>query len=358
MKKTLLKNLLIAFVSMVATITYSQEITNLQVNGVGSPYSALANSTVTFSADFDIQGLVDGTGADCLVTRIQYTILRTSDDNQMFKKNVNFDPGVTSGNAAASIVFGDWDDTVDYYMTVTMNTATCGWQITAALNEPLDILPNVIVPIGATVTTDVNQISLNGYLLKDGVLTTVDIVGNYIETKSSWLTLRPRATILDNTTTQKSFTLTDDLATSITDLNPLDGLKERTFTGINSIGATGLDASDIGSEVYGLIYNAKNINEPIVGIPVTIVADYVLGVEDYQKLDGVSIYPNPANELLKIACPEGSSVGVYNLLGAKLKAVDKASKNIQMEISDLASGLYIVKVESEGKFYSKKIQIK
>ncbi|SDW28026.1 Por secretion system C-terminal sorting domain-containing protein [Lutibacter oricola] len=83
----------------------------------------------------------------------------------------------------------------------------------------------------------------------------------------------------------------------------------------------------------------------------------VAGIEDYQQLKGVNIYPNPANNILNINCPEGSKIEVYNLLGTKLKLVENASKEYNMNILDLATGLYIVKVESEGKFYSKRIHI-
>ncbi|MDW5288103.1 T9SS type A sorting domain-containing protein [Formosa sp. PL04] len=90
-------------------------------------------------------------------------------------------------------------------------------------------------------------------------------------------------------------------------------------------------------------------------IPVTVAAP--LGIEDYQRLEGVTIFPNPAKEMLNIACPNGSQISVYNLLGAKIKLVEGVSKKVNLSVSDLASGLYIVKVENEGQFYVKKIQI-
>lgn len=69
-------------------------------------------------------------------------------------------------------------------------------------------------------------------------------------------------------------------------------------------------------------------------------------------LEGVSLYPNPAIDVLNVNAPEGSAVEVYNSLGAVVKS---AKGTNSFSVSDLASGFYLVKVSNNGKIYQHKI---
>ncbi|WPR71403.1 T9SS type A sorting domain-containing protein [Flavobacterium sp. NG2] len=69
-------------------------------------------------------------------------------------------------------------------------------------------------------------------------------------------------------------------------------------------------------------------------------------------LEGVSIYPNPTTDVLNVNAPEGSSIEIFNTLGAVVKT---AKGTTSVSVSDLASGLYLVKVSKDGKTYQDKI---
>ncbi|MGA9639467.1 T9SS type A sorting domain-containing protein [Flavobacterium sp.] len=69
-------------------------------------------------------------------------------------------------------------------------------------------------------------------------------------------------------------------------------------------------------------------------------------------LEGVSIYPNPTTDVLNITAPEGSLVEIYNTLGAIVKT---AKETNLVSVSDLASGLYLVKISKDGQLYQDKI---
>ena len=69
----------------------------------------------------------------------------------------------------------------------------------------------------------------------------------------------------------------------------------------------------------------------------------ILGVGD-NVLNGVSIYPNPANSVLNIANAENASIEVFNMLGQSLYSKSNISLNEQINVSHLTEGTYFVKI--------------
>ena len=62
------------------------------------------------------------------------------------------------------------------------------------------------------------------------------------------------------------------------------------------------------------------------------------------------MYPNPANKQLTISAKETiTKADVYNVLGKKIRSFTINSANKTLDISDLSSGIYLVKYESAGK---------
>jgi hypothetical protein len=72
-------------------------------------------------------------------------------------------------------------------------------------------------------------------------------------------------------------------------------------------------------------------------------------------LNDVTLYPNPANDILTVKSPFGSDVTIYNVLGASVKSVKKVDALFKMSISDLSSGLYIVRVTNNNKVFQSKL---
>lgn len=79
---------------------------------------------------------------------------------------------------------------------------------------------------------------------------------------------------------------------------------------------------------------------------------------DKNTLEGVSIYPNPASSFIKINSPRGGDVALYNILGSLVKSQKDISRNYEMNVSDLKSGLYLLKVTSENATMTQKVVIK
>ncbi|MDQ7916249.1 T9SS type A sorting domain-containing protein [Mesonia sp. MT50] len=76
-------------------------------------------------------------------------------------------------------------------------------------------------------------------------------------------------------------------------------------------------------------------------------------------LTNVSLYPNPTNTgfvTIGTTSSEAASIEVYNLLGKQVIA--QTLTNSTLNVSSLASGVYLVKVSVEGKTATKKLVIK
>lgn len=69
----------------------------------------------------------------------------------------------------------------------------------------------------------------------------------------------------------------------------------------------------------------------------------VLGIAD-NVLEGVRIYPNPAQSQFNIANAETATVEVYNLLGQLVATKSNISNNQQIDVSRLQTGTYLVKI--------------
>ncbi|GGE14415.1 T9SS type A sorting domain-containing protein [Psychroflexus salis] len=86
--------------------------------------------------------------------------------------------------------------------------------------------------------------------------------------------------------------------------------------------------------------------------------DVTLNIADFNKNE-FAIFPNPASSEINILSPNGEvfQVGVYNLLGKKVMTTE-ISGETKLNISNLQSGLYLVKFGQGNGSFTKKLIIK
>jgi hypothetical protein len=87
-----------------------------------------------------------------------------------------------------------------------------------------------------------------------------------------------------------------------------------------------------------------------------LIGDENLGSDDF-SLSQISVFPNPANYMLKVNIPsslELSSANLYDVLG---RNTGVAVANGEMNVSNLSSGVYILKLETSAGTLSKKVII-
>ncbi|MCW2118194.1 T9SS type A sorting domain-containing protein [Flavobacterium sp. 7A] len=75
-------------------------------------------------------------------------------------------------------------------------------------------------------------------------------------------------------------------------------------------------------------------------------------------IEGFGVYPNPATTFVSVTSKNGGLISVYNTLGAEVLADKAVSANYQLNVSGLSSGVYLLKLTSEGKSGITKLVIK
>ncbi len=81
----------------------------------------------------------------------------------------------------------------------------------------------------------------------------------------------------------------------------------------------------------------------------------VLAIDDV-TLDGFSYYPNPVKNILQLTSPKIiETVSVYSLTGKEILSKTPKTADYQLDMSSLASGTYLIKVDINGRIATYKI---
>ena len=82
----------------------------------------------------------------------------------------------------------------------------------------------------------------------------------------------------------------------------------------------------------------------------------VLSVELLEK--AVRVYPNPANEVLNVACDyDIESVAVFDVLNRLVEERKVSSKTLQLPLINYASGTYFITITTEKGRLNKKFVV-
>jgi hypothetical protein len=97
----------------------------------------------------------------------------------------------------------------------------------------------------------------------------------------------------------------------------------------------------------------------IIGTLTITLENVVLGNNDHQLSENITIYPNPTSNFITISTKENSisSINIYNILGKEILKVNTIISNqLEVNLTDLSSGIYLIKVtDSNGKSTLKKV---
>ena len=107
---------------------------------------------------------------------------------------------------------------------------------------------------------------------------------------------------------------------------------------------SGLEAGDNFSNQASIFFD---FNFPIITNTYLTTVSEVVSISEANLLDAVSIFPNPVTEVLHISNPERielESVTIYNVFGQTLYQNLVATSGI--DVSDLSSGVYLIKFKS------------
>ena len=82
----------------------------------------------------------------------------------------------------------------------------------------------------------------------------------------------------------------------------------------------------------------------------------VLSIND-NNLQNVIIYPNPTTSILNIENAENSMIEIYDLLGRVVLFENNISINKQLNVSNLSTGTYLIKISNNNKVITDKFII-
>lgn len=89
----------------------------------------------------------------------------------------------------------------------------------------------------------------------------------------------------------------------------------------------------------------------------SVTLDSTLGTAK-NTLEGVSVYPNPANDFVNVNSVNGGDISVFSTIGTKVLSAKATSASHQLNVSGLSSGVYLLELVSEGKMSVTKLVIK
>ena len=87
---------------------------------------------------------------------------------------------------------------------------------------------------------------------------------------------------------------------------------------------------------------------------VVLIDNGVLSVDD-AKLELINLYPNPMKDHLTIEGNNDARIEIFNVLGKSVLSAELSNNNRTINTSNLQSGLYILKMDSNGIVTSTKI---
>lgn len=205
-------------------------------------------------------------------------------------------------------------------------------------NGLLEFVPiqNATVATGATITPQ--------------VVTIADVLANPEMYESELLQIT--GVTLDNTTTTTFANNTNVAITAptATTFRPI-------FSEADYIGQTIPATADL------VCYAGQNTSAVTSTNNVYLVsrtlADIVLATKSFNAIDGLTMYPNPVSgNVLNITSANNSamSVQIFDILGKQV--ANTTVVNNQVNVSNLTSGVYIVKITEDGKTATRKLVVK
>lgn len=84
---------------------------------------------------------------------------------------------------------------------------------------------------------------------------------------------------------------------------------------------------------------------------------YSLDAIEENELNGVSVYPNPAKDMLTVEAENISGIAIFNSLGQRVYAEDVNASEHLINISGFEAGIYMVKIMTNSGEVTKKISV-
>ena len=65
----------------------------------------------------------------------------------------------------------------------------------------------------------------------------------------------------------------------------------------------------------------------------------------FANFNELNIFPNPTNRILNVVCEINGELSIINSIGKTIYKQDKNSKKITLDLKEIKSGIYLIKLE-------------
>ncbi|MGC9330476.1 MAG: choice-of-anchor J domain-containing protein [Bacteroidales bacterium] len=113
-------------------------------------------------------------------------------------------------------------------------------------------------------------------------------------------------------------------------------------------------SSYVGDQVYIAVRCVSD--DAFIFMVDDIVIDVGVNVSD-AEVEEISIYPNPANNVVTVANAENADISIVNMLGQKVVSQTATSSRETVNISDLSNGTYIIRIEDGNEVITQKLNV-
>ena len=88
-------------------------------------------------------------------------------------------------------------------------------------------------------------------------------------------------------------------------------------------------------------------------------SDFTVGIQDIHAFNPISVYPNPANDVVFITSTvqSGSEISLADLQGKELIATKLNFEKTSLDVSQIASGLYFLTIRMQERTFTRKVLI-
>lgn len=349
--------------------------------------TTLVDETISYTIPADINGI------PVEISELEVTAFMTETTQEIITGigTVPTYTGLTNANDANLRSIADIDDTCSGVATPVVNVQNLGinditslditydvnggtaetftWTGTLSSLQSEDItLPEISFPVDTNYTVNVSipndDVNTNN-TVDTSFSDTVDTVGTMKLTvtlddwaqECSWNFTDSSGAILESANyTGGTGTAGDDRMTFNYTFN--FGDECMTFNAFDTFGdglTTGGNGGISLEDANGVVVYPFNANYGS-GFSVQFDSDGILGANDINTV-AVSIFPNPASTILNIANADNSNVEVYNILGQVMMTKSNISLNEELNVSQLVTGTYFVKISNGTTITTKKFII-
>ena len=131
---------------------------------------------------------------------------------------------------------------------------------------------------------------------------------------------------------------------------------EQTVTGSQTEYSVDL-SSYAGQNIY-IAFRHYNVSDMFVLCldDINVTAGATTGIEDINAT--ANVYPNPAQDVVNVnAASQISNIELFNIAGQKVSTFNVNNTTTQIDVTELANGIYFLKINTEDGMITKKINV-